>query len=139
MKIHKRSGLSLFLLISSCLVLLFDSCVNEDGCTNVTALNYDPTADQDDGSCIYRLAVPAIYEFERGDSTVVVFEGGIGNTVFYEAASVRNLLISNLDDFIGDLGNVGGTRIEVSDLLDYYETSGLTELILTPTIGFLPL
>lgn len=139
MKIYKFSFLSIFLIISILFVLLFDSCTNEDGCTNETALNYDPAADQDDGSCIYTLAVPTIYEFERGDSTTVVFEGGVGNSVFYEAASVRHLLVSDLDIVIEGLGKTGASSIEVSDLLAYYETGGLTQLISTPTTGFSPL
>jgi len=120
-------------------MLLFDSCVNEDGCTNETALNYDPAADQDDGSCLYTLAIPTIYEFERGDSTAVVFEGGVGNTVFYETASVRHLLINDLDRVIEGLGETGANSIEASNLLIYYETSGLDQIISTPLVGFSPL
>ncbi|MFK7903764.1 MAG: DUF4856 domain-containing protein, partial [Chitinophagales bacterium] len=126
----------LFLLFGGSILLFLNSCVKEDGCTNITALNYDPAADQDDGSCLYALATPRTYQFGRGDSSVVIFDGGVGSSVFYESASVRHLLISDLDIIIEGLGVSGAASIEAASLLEYYNTSGLGKNILTPITGF---
>ncbi|MGB1241294.1 MAG: DUF4856 domain-containing protein [Chitinophagales bacterium] len=126
----------LFLLFGFSIVLFLGSCVNQDGCTEITALNYDPAADQDDGSCLYELVTPTTYQFERGDSNVVIFEGGVGSSVFYELASVSHLLINDLDLIIEGLADVDGVSIEAANLLGYYNTSGFEQTITTRITGF---
>ncbi|MGQ9847684.1 MAG: hypothetical protein ACUVQP_09330 [Bacteroidales bacterium] len=46
---------SLFLILASMVLLsgTFTSCKKKEGCTDKTALNYDPDAEKDDGSCQY--------------------------------------------------------------------------------------
>ncbi len=49
--------ISLFSATILFLALVFSSCQNQvDGCTDPAALNYDPNATQDDGSCQYAQA-----------------------------------------------------------------------------------
>jgi hypothetical protein len=43
-----------FILASLVLISgTFTSCKKKEGCTDKTALNYDPDAEKDDGSCQY--------------------------------------------------------------------------------------
>lgn len=46
-------------------ILFFISCDKEQGCTDETALNYNPDAYSDDGSCLYVYPVPSTYFFYR--------------------------------------------------------------------------
>lgn len=60
----KNSPLVILLFVG---VIAFSSCEDEDkqGCTDHTSLNYDPTAEVDDGSCEYL------------DSTVAIWSNGV--------------------------------------------------------------
>ena len=41
------------LILSLLLLLLASSCKKQEGCTDSTAINYDVSAERDDGSCLY--------------------------------------------------------------------------------------
>ena len=65
----KKFNTSKTLLLCTTLIFLLNSCTVEiriDGCTDPCAINFDPNADDDDGSCLYIAGCtdPAAYNFD---------------------------------------------------------------------------
>ena len=102
------------LLILLCLPLLFTTCKKEEdnilGCTNLVAMNYNPNATENDGSCTYSIigkwnVVSMVYDvtegfytsgsYPNGDYTVTDITSGVAN---YE------LLFSKLTHEFSDNG-----------------------------------
>ena len=79
------------LLILLCLPLIFTTCKKEDdtgnsgtpGCTDSNATNYDPTANIDDGSCIYNYEQLILGSWEVNHITAQHREGYIFQGVKY--------------------------------------------------------
>lgn len=102
-------------------LLLFATCIKKDtGCTDETAINYNPDALSDDGSCQYNEAIPDVYGFTRF---------GI-SSVNYEAPIVRQLLIQDLKMAIENLATLDARPAE-QQLLNYYATALNDQDILT--------
>lgn len=59
MNIKNRLGFLLFLTLTA----TFSACKKEEGCTNILATNYDPNAEEDDGSCILSSVLVTDTEF----------------------------------------------------------------------------
>ena len=116
------------ILILLCLPLLFNSCKKE-GCTDPIAINYNPEADINNGSCIFFSTTPFIIEIPSGfpdmnitTNNPMTVEGvALGNKLFHDkilsgngmqacaschfqsaAFSDTNQFSTGIDGFIGD-------------------------------------
>jgi len=114
----------LFMAVS----LVFTACKKEEekGCTDTNAINFDPNAEENDGSCLYQCDDPfATNQAEITNYPVCEYEGDV---VFYldvpAAQEFTNLGIPFLDVYVGnDLAgsmptNVGFTSTVLCDDLD---------------------
>ena len=117
-----------FFLLAS-ITLLLPACVyQEKGCTDITALNYNPNAMSDNGSCLYALPVPEIYRFKRGDSTSVEYNGQVA----------LNLLAETICLAIQQLAEPGAQPIETETLTQIYQNSSYNGAILSSTGSYIP-
>ena len=41
-------------------MMIFSSCSKKEGCTDPSSINYDPSAEKDNGTCLYKMATPPI-------------------------------------------------------------------------------
>lgn len=85
------------------------SCKKEQGCTDISAVNYNPDAEKDDGSCTYSndttpaYLVPTEYSFTN---------------VNYTGQTVRILLLRDLSSKIGTATTTTVTAAELSAIYD---------------------
>jgi len=91
-------------------VILGVGCEQKQGCKDPEALNYDPEAQVDDGSCVYQ-AGPIVYAFVRDELS----------SVSYEKQALQNLLIQDIRTKITQLAEAGAQAIVLQDFLDLYE------------------
>jgi hypothetical protein len=101
------------------LVLVSTGCKKKEGCTSLTATNYDPDAEKDDGSCIEptvtpppTLTVPSTYEFTRNGSTSVSYGGQTDR--LNQLEEIKDKMKT------GDAGSV----VVAQDLLDMFANTG---------------
>ncbi len=111
MRTHKLFS---FLLIGT-LAIANIGCSKEEGCTDPEATNYDPNAEEDDGSCNYedndgddQMSVPSTYNFDNVD---------------YSGQSARIELLDRLSKKIGEAE--GGSQVTEQELLDIYRNNGV--------------
>ena len=102
--------LSLVLIIS----LLFLSCKEEEGCMDITALNYDSEATIDNGSCTY--ASTSIFNLDIHFTQTVNGEPLILNEMIYTNEGNDNYSIQTLRYLISDI--ILHTDNGTSSLLD---------------------
>lgn len=102
-------------------------CVfKEKGCTDITALNYNPNALADNGDCLYQLPLPDTYRFKRGDSSAVNYQ----NEVVYQ------LLTLAINQTIEQLAQPGAASVTLNDFTQWYQDTSHTKPIITPVPPF---
>jgi len=103
-------GLCIILFV----VLFCNSCVKqESGCTDMVALNYNPDAIKEDGSCVYDLPIPETYFFMRQNVS----------SVAHKPESAFQLLVHDCYQACLNLNNSSATA---NDLLQYYTYTATT-------------
>lgn len=111
------------------LSLFFTACIkNEKGCTDPLAINHNPDAFREDGSCIYTydsLFIPTHYHFLRG----------VTSSVDLSLARVHNLLIIDLQQLITNAQDT----LTLDTLLNFYtqipDQNTLTTGNFSPTLS----
>ena len=100
------------------LAFSLSACKKEKGCTDSTALNFNPDAFNDDGSCLYSLNTPTTYYFERYQQPTA--EYSIPNQSLRLIEQLKN----NLDNLASSQGTAADTLIiqQNLDSLSYYCT-----------------
>jgi hypothetical protein len=110
-------------------ILLCWGCAREQGCTDPSALNFNPDAEGNDGSCVYQLAeLPTTYAFSRYQSS----------SVNKKQETVTQLRIADLYALLRQLGETGATADIAATLVARY-TKGDDQAIVLTTGTYAPL
>lgn len=109
------------LLLFVLFAIVQTACNREKGCTDVTALNYNPEAMIDNGTCLFNLPTPSVYQFFRTGQS----------TVNYREQIVVQLLISDILHIVEQLATPAAQLENANLLTSYYETNNLSLPILS--------
>ena len=85
---------NLFLIITI-ISLIFVACKKEEGCTDLSAVNYDAIAEEDDGSCKYNLTISFTHTIDENPLEI--------NQMIYTNAAGENYNIQTLRYLISDI------------------------------------
>jgi hypothetical protein len=102
---------NLFLLIVLFGAIVFYSCSKKEGCTDPSAENYDPNAEKDNGTCIYKTPTPPVatsgsvtFTFAHHFAGTTVIDHNLHAPSFsYVNANNDTLSISKLKYLISDI------------------------------------
>jgi hypothetical protein len=140
-------SLSHFLLFSVAFLAL-NSCLPEPGCMDLTAENYNPEAEENDGSCIdSREKLIGDYTYTKLWTDVVTTGDSVGFGVMQitESGLAKNDFILNLDGQVFLRGAVSAfdlvmysySEAEVFEGFDFTRTySGAGEWLIEDTVDF---
>ena len=125
------------LILLSFLLILFNACIKEQGCTDPLAINYNSEAEEDNGSCIAIL---------NGCTDVTAFNYNLsanindGSCVYGSVSSIVNYTTSDglLDNFVECIAvdinddiwfgtSVGAQMFDGTDWTTYTTTNGLVD------------
>lgn len=127
---------NLFILIVLFGAIIFSSCSKKEGCTDPSAENYDPNAEKDNGTCVYKTPTPPTAT--SGSVTFTFAHHFAGTTVTsadfnafnYVNANNDTLSISKLKYLISDIrfykSNGDSLVIEGHHFVDLTTSSSLT-------------
>ena len=101
-----RTFCKIFFLVSVC-VLFLNSC-KERGCTNPAAVNYDVTADEDDGSCIVCSTTEELYDYQE-----VYLEDETWGSPHYNEMVAKFELSQNIENPTNQVCGTASTYISV--------------------------
>jgi hypothetical protein len=91
------------------------------GCTDATALNYEPLATVNDGSCTYAEPLPICDTFTASPATIVV---GSSSTIAWETTNATRVAI---DGGVGDVTLDGSTSVSPLTTTTYILTASNTD------------
>lgn len=106
------------------LVVGCSGCIKQSGCTDTTAINYDPYAVRDDGSCIYVPNSPPIH---------YVFLRQFQSSVNYKEQTIHQLLLQNISHYLTLLGTSEGIDIDPDTLRYFFTVASKDVYISSPT------
>lgn len=109
------------------LSVVISACKQEKGCLDITALNYNPDAFKDDGSCLYSLETPVTYQFNRFQQSSVKYDEQIG----------QQLLLNDLQLKVAALAAPGASSID-TNLIALYEGDAAAIITANPIGNALP-
>ncbi len=113
---------SIFLGLTAAFLIF--SCAKEKGCTDANALNYNPDAEEDNGTCTYAntpaYTIPTTYEFTDADGN---------NTVSYSGQTDRIGMLLEMKSYMATAASGVGTAVSAQTLLDMFanENSPFTD------------
>lgn len=129
---------NLFLLIVLLGTIVFSSCSKKEGCTDPSAENYDPNAEKDNGTCIYKTPTPPVatsgsvtFTFAHHFAGTTVIDHNLHAPSFsYVNANNDTLSISKLKYLISDIrfykSNGDSLVIEGHHFVDLTDNATLT-------------
>lgn len=127
---------NLFILIVLFGAIVFSSCSKKEGCTDPSAENYDPNAEKDNGTCLYKTPTPPVatsgsvtFTFAHHFAGTAVTSADF-NAFNYVNANNDTLSISKLKYLISDIrfykSNGDSLVIEGHHFVDLTTSSTLT-------------
>ena len=129
---------NLFILTALLGVVVMSSCSKKEGCTDPSAENYDPNAEKDNGTCLYKLPAPPehhhshlTFTFAHHFAGTSVIDHNIHSPAFsYVNANGDTLSITKLKYLISDIrfykSNGDSLVIEGYHLVDLSNSATLT-------------
>lgn len=126
---RKTFTLSLLTIVLAALLMLGTSCTKEKGCTNELATNYDPDAEENDGSCIYETN-DFVGEFLM--SEICSPSGPHSYYLVIEDGKEENtIILKRFGAYVGNVpATITGKRLEINfESQDTVQFTGSGELI----------
>lgn len=108
-------------------ILSITSCTKKQGCTDVDAINYDASAEENDGSCEYDGM--AVFWKQSGDglgTIVIVMDDGNSGTITGDKSSQPDCVDAGCFTYIAPPGVYGYSAIDQSTGIQWNNTVTIT-------------